>query len=106
MADVYAHLTCRRSDDDVKRAFGAPIRKKVDKNLDVLICPRSEETNNLGDERYWRCRTALSAEAIAEEARFEKEKYEKTKQEIIYSVLNALADDPNIIIGERRVIGE
>jgi site-specific recombinase XerD len=103
MADVYAHLTGRESDDDVKRAFGAPIRKKIDKNMEVLICPRCEETNNVGDDRCWRCRTALSPKAIADDEKAEKEKYEKMKIEIAESILNALADDPNIIISERVV---
>lgn len=86
MGDVYAHLTGKESDDDIRRAFGAPIKKKTDSGLEVLICPNCHQTNNVGDDRCYNCNKALSKEEIAKDAALEAEREAVRIQEITHSI--------------------
>ena len=74
MADTYAHLTGKESDDDIRQAFGAPIRKKLETGVEVVYCPRCKLANNVGDDRCDNCDKALSPKAIAEDKAIEEAK--------------------------------
>lgn len=86
MADTYMHLSGQESDDDIKRAFGQPVQKKVD-SKNVIICPVCHLASP--DNADWcdNCGKALSTAEIAKEeaaeAEKEKRKIAELKKEII-----------------------
>jgi site-specific recombinase XerD len=99
MADVYAHLTGRESDDDIKRAFGAPIRRKTETGVEVLYCPRCKLANNIGDDRCYNCEKGLSPEAISEDKLAEEAKQAKIMDMLrteMYEALKTITTSGNL----------
>lgn len=92
MADTYIHLTGRESDDDIKRAFGQPVSKKVD-NKNVKICPRCHLASPDTSDRCDNCGKALSAAEIAKEEAFEAEKEKMKMLELKNIILQEMREE-------------